>query len=97
MHIAASQVSAISADDLDQAVLEKEREIFSAQARDSGKPEEIIEKMVQGRLKKFIQEVTLLTQPFVKNPDQTIEGLLAETGKAQGCELSISRFVKLQF
>ena len=63
-----------------QEDIEKEKEIFSAQAAESGKPADIIEKMVSGRIKKFLKEVTLLGQPFVKDPDQTIEKLLKGAG-----------------
>ncbi len=80
MHVAASRPLCISADELPAEVLDKEREIFTAQAQDSGKPAEIIEKMVEGKLKKFIKEVTLLGQPFVKDPDQTVEQLLKGAG-----------------
>jgi len=97
MHIAASQVSAISSKDLDPAVLEKEKEILIAQAKESGKPMDIIEKMVQGRISKFIKEISLLDQPFVKNPDLSIQALLKQTGKELGGELTVSRFVKYQF
>lgn len=76
MHIAASQPLCVSSDEMDQSVLEKEKEIFMAQAAESGKPAEIIEKMIGGRMKKFLKENTLLGQPFVKNPDQTVEELL---------------------
>ncbi len=76
MHIAATNPQSISADDIDAAVIEKEKEIFTAQAKESGKPDEIIEKMITGRIAKFLKEVTLLGQPFVKDPDQTVEKLL---------------------
>ncbi|MDH5190555.1 MAG: translation elongation factor Ts [Gammaproteobacteria bacterium] len=76
MHIAASRPSCITSDEVSQDMLDKEKEIFSAQAAESGKPPEIIEKMVEGRLKKFVNEITLYGQPFVKDPDQTVEKLL---------------------
>jgi len=76
MHIAASQPQYISKDDVPRETLDAEKEIFAAQARDSGKPEEIVDKMVQGRLQKYLNEITLLGQPFVKDPDQTVEQLL---------------------
>ena len=63
-----------------EEILAKESEIFSAQARESGKPEEIIEKMISGRLRKFISEVSLLEQPFVKDPEIKISALLKESG-----------------
>ncbi len=80
MHIAASRPSCISEQDVDQALLQKERDIFVAQAAESGKPENIIEKMVEGRIKKYLKEITLMGQPFVKDPDQTIEQLLKSKG-----------------
>lgn len=76
MHIAASRPQFLSGDDVPQEVLDKEKEFFTSQAQDSGKPAEIIEKMVQGRLQKYLGEITLLGQPFVKDPDQTVEKLL---------------------
>ena len=79
MHIAASNVLAITEEQLPQAILEKEREIFLAQEKDNGKPAEITEKIVQGRLDKFIRQVVLLRQVFVKNPDITIADLLGNS------------------
>ncbi|MCB1748165.1 MAG: elongation factor Ts [Gammaproteobacteria bacterium] len=80
MHIAASNPVCVSESDVPADLLEKEREIHQAQAAESGKPPEIVEKMVTGRLKKFIAEVTLLGQPFVKDPDKTVAKLLGEHG-----------------
>lgn len=76
MHVAASKPVCISEDQVSQEELDKEKAIFVAQAEESGKPAEIIEKMVSGKIKKFLKEITLLGQPFVKDPDQTIEKLL---------------------
>jgi elongation factor Ts len=76
MHIAASRPLCVAADQVPAEIVTKEREIYLAQAADSGKPTHIIEKMVEGRLKKFLAEVTLLGQPFVKDPDQTVDKLL---------------------
>ncbi len=76
MHVAANNPAATRADDIPQAELEKERQFLEEQARDSGKPEEIIQKMVDGRLRKHLSEITLLGQPFVKDPDQTVEEML---------------------
>ena len=90
MHIAASRPACISVDDVDQSLLEKEREIFIAQAAESGKPDNIIEKMVEGRIKKYLKEITLMGQPFVKDPDQTIEQLLKSKGA------TIHRFVRYE-
>ncbi len=76
MHVAASKPACVSSDQVDPALLAKEREIFSAQAKESGKPDNIIEKMIDGRINKYLKEITLLGQPFVKDPDTTIEKLL---------------------
>ncbi|MCP4041302.1 MAG: elongation factor Ts, partial [Gammaproteobacteria bacterium] len=80
MHIAASRPICIAEQDMPQELLEKEGEIFSAQAAQSGKPENIIEKMIAGRMKKYLKEVTLLGQPFVKDQDISVEKLLAGKG-----------------
>ncbi len=77
MHIAASRPVCVSEEHIPAEILEKEKEIFMAQASESGKPPEIAEKMVTGRMKKFIGEITLIGQPFVKDPDQTVGKLLA--------------------
>jgi elongation factor Ts len=76
MHIAASKPVCISKNEVSESILEQERAVFKAQAKESGKPDEIIEKMVTGRINKFLKEITLLGQPFVKDPDITIEKLL---------------------
>ena len=80
MHVAASKPVCVSADNVPAEVIEKEKEIFTAQAAESGKPPEIIEKMIGGRINKFLKEITLVGQPFVKDPDQTVEKLLASKG-----------------
>ncbi len=80
MHVAASRPLAVDASELPAGALDKEREILAAQVADSGKPPEIQEKMITGRIKKYIGEVTLLGQPFVKDPDQTVEKYLAGAG-----------------
>lgn len=76
MHVAASRPMCVSADQVDPDTVEKERSIYLAQAEESGKPPEIMEKMVDGRVRKFLGEVTLLGQPFVKDPDLTVGKLL---------------------
>jgi len=80
MHIAASRPVCVGEENVSAELIEKEKEIFSAQAAESGKPADIIEKMVGGRIKKFLKEITLMGQPFVKDPDQTIEKLLKGAG-----------------
>jgi len=90
MHIAASKPVCVSAEEVEPALIEKEREIFRAQAEESGKPAEIVEKMVTGRINKFLKEITLLGQPFVKNPDETVEKLLQRENASVKC------FVRLE-
>jgi elongation factor Ts len=80
MHVAAVNPLVVSPEEVPEELLAKESEIYSAQARESGKPEEIIAKMINGRLKKYVAEVSLLEQSFVKNPDMTIKALLNEAG-----------------
>jgi elongation factor Ts len=80
MHVAANRPQAISAAELSQDLLDKEREIVATQARDSGKPENIIEKMIEGRMAKFVNEISLLGQQFVKDPDVTVEKLVKQAG-----------------
>ena len=80
MHVAASRPHAVSAADLPAELLEKERDIVATQAKDSGKPEAIIEKMVDGRMKKFVNEISLMGQAFVKDPDVTVEQLVKKAG-----------------
>ncbi|PCI22941.1 MAG: translation elongation factor Ts [SAR324 cluster bacterium] len=97
MHIAASHVEAISESDLDPAVIEKEKAFLIDQAKDSGKPMEIIEKMVVGRLKKFKKEICLLDQNFVKDPSQSISDLLKAKGKELGGQFKVNKFHKFSF
>jgi elongation factor Ts len=73
MHIAAANPQALSSDDLDPSIIEREKSILTEQARESGKPEQVIEKMIEGRMKKFFSEVTLLGQDFVIDPDLTVQ------------------------
>jgi elongation factor Ts len=80
MHVAASRPICVSAEQVSAETIEKEREIYTAQAAESGKPADIVAKMVEGRVQKFLKEVTLLGQPFVKNPDETVEKLLKNAG-----------------
>ncbi|MCQ0986872.1 translation elongation factor Ts [Jiella marina] len=94
MHVAATNPQGLSADDIDPAIVEREKAIFSDQARQSGKPENIIEKMVEGRLRKFYEEVVLLKQAFVINPDLTVEKALAEAEKEIGAPAKITAFVR---
>jgi elongation factor Ts len=80
MHIAATNPVCIDEAQVPAELLEKEREIITAQSQDSGKPAEIIEKMVNGRINKYLKEVTLVGQPFIKDPDTTVGKLLSNAG-----------------
>ncbi|MEQ8956255.1 MAG: translation elongation factor Ts [Gammaproteobacteria bacterium] len=80
MHVAANNPMVLKPEDVPADVLAKEQEIFTAQAQDSGKPAEIVAKMIEGRIRKFKAEVSLLEQPFVKDPDTTVGKLLANAG-----------------
>ena len=95
MHIAATNPQAVSADKLDPAVIERERAIFADQARASGKPENIIEKMVEGRLRKFYEESVLLEQAFVVDPDQRVKAAVEAVAKEIGAPIEVAAFVRL--
>ena len=94
MHIAATNPLSLSTDDLDPAAIEREKAIFTEQALASGKPAGVVEKMVEGRIRKFFEEVVLLKQAFVMNPDQTIEQLVAETAKETGASVTVKGYVR---
>lgn len=94
MHVAATNPLAIDTDSLDPAVVEKERSIFSEQARESGKPDNIVEKMVEGRIRKFYEEVCLVKQSFVVNPDLTVEAALKEAEAQIGAPAKISAMLR---
>ncbi len=96
MQVAATSPLAVSREGIDPQVVAKEKVIYEAQAKESGKPENIIEKMVTGRLEKFFKEVCLLGQEFVKNPDQTVMQLLNEAGAKSGGKVTVARFVRYQ-
>ncbi len=90
MHIAAANPQSLGADDLDPVVIEREKNVLSEQARESGKPEQVIEKMIAGRMKKFLAEVTLLGQAFVINPDLSVATAATEAG------VEISGFLRFE-
>jgi elongation factor Ts len=96
MHIAATNPVCIKREDTPPELVEKEKEIFRKQAEESGKPSNIIEKIVNGRIEKFYKEVCLLEQSYVKNPDITIQDLLNEVVAKMGENISIGRFVRFQ-
>jgi elongation factor Ts len=92
MHIAASRPLAIERQDVAPDLVEREKRIYLEQAKNEGKPENIAQKIVLGRLEKFFQENCLLEQPFIKNPDQSIQDLLTELTAKIGEKISIRRF-----
>ncbi len=95
LHIAAYNPLSLSTDDLDAAAVERERAIFTEQALASGKPANVVEKMVEGRIRKFFEEVVLLKQAFVKDSDITVEQLVANTAKTVGAPVALKGFVRL--
>ena len=97
MHIAAFPAEAVKADQVSSEVLEKEKEVFTAQARESGKPDNIIEKMIDGRLNKFLKEICVESQPFVKDPQVSVNQLVESTAKEIGVNINFSTFEKYQF
>ena len=96
MHIAATSPLALSPDDLDQAVVQKERDMLKAEALESGKPEAIVDKMVEGRMVKFFKESVLMTQMFVMDPDRNIETVLADEAKALGTEVKMTGYIRME-
>ncbi len=94
MHIAASAPAAVSREQLDEASIERERRIFRQQALDEGKPERVIDRIVEGRLEKYFQEVCLMEQPFVKDPDKTVKDLLMDLIAQCGENVTVRRFVR---
>ena len=95
MHVAATAPLALTVEEVDPAAVERERAIFAEQAAESGKPANVVEKMIEGRIRKFYEEVVLLKQAFVMNPDQTVEQMVAEQAKALGAPIVIKGFVRL--
>ncbi len=96
MHIAAANPLYIERSEVPAQEVDKEKDIFAAQARESGKPEKVIEKMVAGKIEKYFKEACLMEQPFVKNPDTTIEKLVIESAARIGEKLSIRRFARFK-
>ena len=96
MHIAATNPLGISPEDISQEIIEKEKEIYRAQALDMGKPENVVDKIVEGKLKKFYQENCLLNQPYVRDTDISIADLLNQMIAKIGENISIKRFVRYQ-
>jgi len=96
MHIAASNPIAVRPEDVPAETIAKEKEIYAAQARETGKPEQVIEKIVEGKLKKFYEDSCLLNQAYVRNPDITVADLLNDLVAKIGENISVKRFVRFQ-
>ncbi len=96
MHVAAARPLAVSVEDLPDDVVERERQVYAEQARQEEKPEEIQEKIVEGRLKKFYQESVLLEQAFVKDTDKTVQELVTEVSATTGEKIEVARFARLE-
>jgi elongation factor Ts len=96
MHVAASNPVAISREEVPAELVDREKEIYKAQALDTGKPENIVEKIVTGKIDKYIAEVCLLEQKFVKNPDLSVQDLLTELIGKMGENISIKHFARFQ-
>ncbi len=96
MHIAAANPAGLTSDDVDPVLIEKEREIYRAQMLEEGKPENIIDKIVDGKVEKFYKEVCLMSQQYIKDPQKTIEDILKETIGKIGENIQIKRFARFQ-
>lgn len=96
MHIAAAKPEFLSREEVPAENLEKEKEILRAQALNEGKPEKIVERMVEGRIDKYYKEVCLMDQPFVKDPDKSIKDLISDATVAIGEKISVRRFVRFE-
>jgi elongation factor Ts len=94
MHVAAANPQAIDTDSLDQELVERERSVLTEQAKDSGKPAEVIAKMVEGRMRKFYEDVVLLQQPFVHDPDNTVAKAMEAVSKEAGAPIRITGFYR---
>ena len=94
MHIAATNPLSINKDTIDQSIIDKEKEIYTEQAKSEGKPDKIIEKMVNGRLSKFFQETCLLEQTFIKDQEKRVSDLITESISKLGENITIRRFIR---
>ena len=96
MHIAAANPQWVSQDEVDQAAIEREREVLAEQARESGKPEEIVQKMVDGRMRKYFEEVCLLEQTFVIDGETKVSKAVEAAGSDAGSDIKVAGFVRFQ-
>ena len=96
LHIASTAPLAISKDEIPAEVVDRERSVYLEQVREQGKPAEIADRIVEGKLNKFFKESTLLAQPFVKDPDKTIEELITEVSAKTGEKIEVARFARIK-
>jgi len=96
MHIAAANPVAVAPEDIPQDLVERERQVFLEQVKNEGKPEHIAEKIVEGKLRKYFEENSLLKQSFVKDPDRTIENLITDASAKTGEKIEVARFARFQ-
>jgi elongation factor Ts len=95
MHVAANAPASLDVDDLDPALVEREKSVLTEQARESGKPDNVIEKMIVGRMNKFYQEVCLMKQAFVMDPDITVEKAVENAAAEVGAPVKLTSYVRL--
>jgi elongation factor Ts len=96
MQVAAASPLVVAPEDLPAATVEQEREVYRKQAQNEGKPEQVVDKIVEGRIRKYQQEVCLLLQPYIKDQDQTVSDLLTATVAKLGENISVRRFVRFR-
>ena len=96
LHIASAAPLAVAHEDIPAEIVERERKVYLEQVKEEGKPDNIAEKIVEGKMGKFFRENTLLPQAFVKNPDQTIEQLITETSAKTGEKIEVARFARMK-
>lgn len=96
MHIASAAPLAVSPDQIDPAIVEHEREVYRQQVKEEGKPDHIADKIVEGKVQKFFKESALLAQPFVKDPDKTVEELITEVSSQTGEKIQVARFARFK-
>ncbi len=96
MHVASAAPLAVSPDEIDPELVEREREVYRQQVKEEGKPEHIADKIVEGKIQKFFKESALLAQPFVKDPDKTIEALITEVAGQTGEKIEVARFARFK-
>lgn len=96
LHIASMAPVSVSSDEIPADVIEREKAVYLQQVKEEGKPDHIVDKIVEGKLNKFFRESTLLAQPFVKDPDKTIEELITETSAKTGEKIEVARFYRIK-